>query len=324
MNGEQQPRQDGERLAAYLVGDLDPAERDELEARLSDDPVLRARLEAIRRLDEGLDGLADVGPRPEFSARLRDELRPAVREQLAGDTDDLAARRRRREDGRRSERGTPSWLMPLGAAAAGLALFAVIGVGVANLSGGDDSGDSGVAMETMEAGDGTAEQPGPIVVAQGRSYTTEDVAAITDDPAFQPVLGLDAEAAEAASDSYLSAFGTARTSEDDAITEAQGGDGDAAATDEAAELRAPPAALQVRGEASEDDLVAVRDCLPQLFEAAGTVVPVYAELAEFEGEPALVYGLVSDDGESDRLTRIEVWVIGRDDCEVRYFTQQDR
>lgn len=304
---------DGERLAAYLAGELDTEDRAFLEDRLSRDRDLRARLEAIRASDRALAQLGEVTPRAGFSERLRDQMRDEIRAQAADeDTDELAARRRQREG-----RTTPKWLAPLGAAAAALVLLTVVGVGLTSLGGNDtEEGGFDAALETMGT-DSATDGSGPVVVALGRSYTTEDVAGIVDHPAFQQVLGLEADVAEETSRTYSDAFGV----ENEGATEAEAAP---EADDGAATMQAPDEALRVTGEPDDDALADVQRCLPQLFEEAGTVVPVYAEIATFEDEPAIVYGLAAEGGGSGDIDRIEVWVVGRDDCQVRYFTQQDR
>ncbi|MDX1658990.1 MAG: hypothetical protein R3343_09240 [Nitriliruptorales bacterium] len=310
---------DGERLAAYLVGDLDPAERRELEARLERDPALRARLERIRRTDDALGSLPRPEPRSEFSVRLRDELR----RELAGPpstaptTDELAARRRERE-----RWSVPRWLAPLGAAAAGLALFAVIGIGLTNLGGDDDADMAAMNADTQEttlegARDGAA---GPVVVALGRDYTEDDVTAVFDHPAFAPVVGLSSGEAEQTAETYGDPFGIEGEGDDAAAADAQA-EGDTAGG--AAEPPAPERlAPLVEGDATDEELAAVQRCLPQLYEQAGTLVPVYAEIAAFEGQAAIVYGLVAEDPETGEFSQLELWVVSADTCEVLFFTQR--
>lgn len=316
---------DGERLAAYLVGDLDPAARRELEARLERDPSLRARLEAIRRADDALASLPEVEPRQAFSEQLRDDLRAELRTQTAGrqtaSTDELAERRGRRE----RSRGLPAWMPALAGAAAVLALFAVVGVGLSSM-GGDDEGLDTATLESGEAGgdagvaaDSAQAPAGPVIVALDRDYTSDDVASVIDEPVIQSVLGLDPAQARTQAQEYSSLLGVEQQrAEEDAAAPAEGGDGEAVG---AAEAQPEELAPLVQGEATDEELAAVQRCLPQLFEEAGTLVPVYAEIADFEGEPAIVYGLVGEDPQTGTFTQAEVWVVARDSCEVRYFTQ---
>lgn len=86
---------------------------------------------------------------------------------------------------------------------------------------------------------------------------------------------------------------------------------------------APPAAGQDavgdrRADAPTPDPEAAERCLPHLLEEApDRVVPVFAEVASFRGEPAVVYGLLApDDG---TLGQREIWIVARDTCEVRFF-----
>lgn len=310
----------GERLAAYLAGELDADERRALEAELVRDPALRADLARIRRTDELLAALPDVAPRDGFSERLRERLR----EELRARPDDELARRRARRDHVR-------WV-PLGAAAAAIAIIASIGVGVGLTGGGDDAGleatagggDAGITMESAPA---AADEP--VVVAMDGSYTADELATVADQPSVTALAGqgLDELAAADLAAEYAARFGAvdASVSADAAtgLTDEDTGAGDAgaeAATEqERADTTAP--SVQVLGEASPEELAAVQSCLPQLLADAGIVIPVYAELATFEGEPAIVYGLVSRDPDTGRFTRVEVWAVGRDDCQVRRFVQ---
>ena len=84
------------------------------------------------------------------------------------------------------------------------------------------------------------------------------------------------------------------------------------------------AQIQTLGDVTTADLDDVRRCLDEIIASASPAVPMYAELATFQGEPAIVYALATEDPESGTLSRIEIWVAGRDDCQVRYFTQLDR
>jgi hypothetical protein len=53
-------------------------------------------------------------------------------------------------------------------------------------------------------------------------------------------------------------------------------------------------------------------------------VPVTAELVTFDGELAIAFALVSIDPETGVASRSEVWVVTREDCEVRYFAPRQR
>lgn len=86
---------------------------------------------------------------------------------------------------------------------------------------------------------------------------------------------------------------------------------------------APPAAGQGAAEDRAEEAPAggpeaAERCLPRLLdEAPDRLVPAFAEVARFRGEPAIVYGLLApDDGAPDRR---EIWILARDTCEVRLF-----
>ncbi|MGH3443325.1 MAG: hypothetical protein ACRDUY_15040, partial [Nitriliruptorales bacterium] len=69
----------------------------------------------------------------------------------------------------------------------------------------------------------------------------------------------------------------------------------------------------------------VSRCLPELVEAAdGPIVPVYVELARFDGEPAVIYAFAAPEPDSGEYRRIGVWAVARSDCQVLRFTQYDR
>lgn len=317
----------GERLAAYLAGELDADETRALEAELAREPRLRARLEALRATDAALASLPPVELPAGFPARLRAAVQAELDDQLPAESDELAARRARRS--RRGTAATRSWWPQVAVAAAVLAV-AGIGIGIAQLTsagGGADmateeSGDAMIAMTTEEAA------AGPTVVAAGRSFDAENLPELAADERFDEVVSQELAgegAAEAAQE-----FGTAM--QDDGAA----GEDSARATAEQEERADAPAAaggdggdassfaLRTVGEVSEADLEAVRSCLPSLLEAQSAVIPVYAEIVTFDGQDAIVYGLVGNDPEQDSYRRVELWVVGRGDCQVLHFTQVDR
>lgn len=315
----------GERLAAYLAGELDPDERRALEAALARDPALRARLAAIRATDEALGALPPVDVPADFSRRLRDTLAAEVDARLGADASegtvhDLGHSRRRRD-------GAARW--PQLAAAAAVVLV-VGGVGVTLVTG---DADDRSAQDTAGGAAATAElapaapAEGPTVVAAGRRFDADSLRALADDARFDEIVdrrltGSEAADAAARHESAIAPEG-----------DGAGGDAGIAADDgtdrgEAEVLQAPPAdpdfGLRTVGEVSEADLAAVRTCLPGLLEADGAVIPVYAELATFEGTDAIVYGLIGNDPEQERHRRVELWVVDREDCQVLHFAQVDR
>lgn len=326
----------GERLAAYLSGELDPDERTALEAELAGDPGLRARLDRVRAADEALAAMPEVELPEGFSDRLHRRLAPELDAVLG---DELAARRARRS--------APRWLPALGAAAV-LALVVAGGVGILSTGGGDDTAEdmaAGDTRVTAEAGGdgeaGMAEESmgapvaGPLVVDRGRTLTPQDLEQLANDPDVQAALRSDVvqdDPTMAAQQFSLalgatSAAGGADTL-DDAETRAEvesetaHDDQTEAADSTPGALPLPPVATQ--GEVDDDDRAAVAACLPVLFEdAASPVVPLYAELATDEdGTPVIVFAALSPDAEGD-FQRVEVWVLDRGTCEPRLFLQSE-
>ncbi len=316
----------GERLAAYVAGELDEDETRALEAQLARDPGLRARLASIRATDDLLAGLPPVEVPAAFSARLREAVAAEVASQVASPAgDDLAARRARRAE-RTGFTGWQSW-QKLATAAAVLVVVGGVGVGV--LTAGGDSDDAG-GQVAMEAGLAAEPQQGPTVVAAGRSFDEASLRDLAGDARFDEILAehLSGPAADAAAQDHTTAL-TGPAPESDGSDSA----GDTAISGESAEegdrvMTAPGAptefGLRTVGDVSETDLEAVRTCLPSLIDSTSAVIPVYAELATYEGTDAIVYGLVGNDPEQDSYQRVELWVVDRGDCQVLHFAQVDR
>lgn len=82
-----------------------------------------------------------------------------------------------------------------------------------------------------------------------------------------------------------------------------------------------PADVQLLGDVGDEDLDAVGRCLTTLTTPVDVLVPAFVELVSFEGEPAIAFALVgaAPDG---TMTRREVWVLERADCEVRFLRQE--
>ncbi|MBW3618700.1 MAG: hypothetical protein KY461_00510 [Actinobacteria bacterium] len=313
----------GERLAAYLAGELDTDETAAVEAELARDPRLRRKLEHLRATDAALASLPTVEPPAGFPERLRDAVAAELDRQLPADGDELGARRAR------GTTGTRSWWPQIAVAAV---VLAVAGIGIAQLgSGGADSGEAGLEeFSTMET-EAAAPAAGPTVVAAGRSFDADTLRELADDARFDDIVGqgLEGDDAAIAAESFEDAI------QDDA--DAAGGaeraaDGAETSTLESADEPAPAAGtdaaeefgLRTVGEVSEEDLEAVRACLPALLEAQTAVIPVYAELVTFDGQDAIVYGLVGNDPAQESYSRVELWVLGRGDCHVLHYTQVDR
>lgn len=288
----------GERLAAYLSGELPEDERAAIEVELAHDPTLRARLERLRRADRALAALPEVTPPEGFS----DRLHTAVAEELAA-TDRTAAQRSR------ARRGRP-W-RALGAAAAAAAVVAVVGVGAGMLL------DGGGADQTSQmAAPGVEEHAaGPQVVVTTTDNDYDDVElqrlAVGIDTSEVAPPGLEAD--EAAPLERELTSGLTDTKPFDTTAEHARRDAGAAAEDAPAPAAGSPA--------PED----VQRCLPQLLESASSpLVPVYVELARYRGEPAIVYAFAAEDPERGTYRRVEVWAVARSDCQVLSFAQYDR
>lgn len=317
----------GERLSAFLAGELSTDDARALEAELGRDPALRTRLERLRRLEAELERLPDVAPDPDFSARLRE----AVTGELSGvplPGDELGRRRAERA----ARGGLPRWVPAFAGAAAVLVL--VVG-GIAVVGGGLGDSDQGEGVESAMDGDAggqedsaaTLQEPegemeaadtaiGPVVVSDGVSYDEDALAALPADPRFDGIVAerLASGSAEDLASAYQRSL--------------QQGGGDAAGDDarEEAVEESAPAPLQIVGSepVSEDDLAAIARCLETVLADSATLIPVYAELATLDDEPVIVFGLASVDPDTSAFTRIEVWAVSRTDCEVRFLSQQDR
>lgn len=313
----------GERLAAYLAGDLDPDEARRLEGELARDPALRLRLTRLRRLEESLSTLPEVevptGFPEQLHAALQDELdqRPLAR-------DELAERRRRRGLG-----ALPSWL-PAAAGAAAV-LVAVVAIGTSlPMGGSDDAADEGAettAMRTDRADDGagdagTAETlmaDGPVVRNDGRSYDADEVQALVGAGELQAMAERSLTVAEAAE--LAERYGAAFDPSGGGDVAAEADEGEAAAESGGA-VEAAPLRIEGSEPVHPEELATIEGCLGLILsESDGPLIPVSAELARFDGTDAIVFGMVGHDPGTDAFTRSELWVVGRDTCEVLFFAQ---
>ena len=337
-----------ERIADYLSGDLSPDEQAAFEAALVGDAALRADVAAARRADTALGALPPTALPDGFEDRLRAHLaadldavlRPSdpvptadplvAAEAELGRHDELAARRDARERRR--------WTGLAGAAAAVLAVAGVVGA----LSGiGGGAGDRDMAAGEAETADdsfGTMTAPDD---ATEESYSTEadqdedapasgegdDVAADAPQAADESdgsvalhVGGRDLDAADL--DDLLGgpevrAFAAERLAADTAAAQRASressllfrfrraaeatGAADAADTDEDAAL-----------DGAQRD--AVEACLQDATGGGG--VPVYAELATYQGRDVLALALVTEDPGTGRWTVPGVRVLDLDSCAV--------
>lgn len=309
-----------ERLAAYLSGDLDAAERAEVEAALEERPELRARLDAVREVDDALAALPRATPRDGFSERLEGVVDDALREQLG---DELAARRR--------ERTLPRWALP--AAAALVALVVGAGVAIQLVGGSDPGGGLEAVTDTLDGGaagrgPGTGTVPEELPVAStGRDYDEEEARDLLGDRRFGALAGLrvgEDEARTLTEDLVEGLPAPAPEPEGLVMPEEEaparpGGrraDPDGETTDDGSAREDAP----TRGGAVTGGVGAVSRCLPRLLgSTSGPVVPAFAEVASFRGEPAVIYGLLRPGPDDPALTDREIWILDRATCTVRYF-----
>lgn len=330
---------DEQRLADYLAGELSPDEHAALEQQLADDAALRARLARMRAADEALGSLSSPEPRPGFEGRLHAALAPEVAHAVGGapvsgpaggpgphatpTSDELAARRSR------GARTRWTWPRALGGAAAGVALLAIVGIAVSGLpTGQEDEVALDAAPETadMDAAEGQA----PILLATDRELDDRDLADLLEEPTLTALARRHLDQAEGSrlAEAFRAHFADddrmqATSRQDVPTAPAEPDDAPATEADEpAVESEADDAAVQ------EDHLDAraradMRRCLTTLLEGGPQPVPAYAEATTYQGEAVIVYGLVGPGADGQRYDRLEVWVLERDDCQVRTFQQRD-
>lgn len=344
-----------DRLAAYLAGDLDAAETSAVEEDLARDPALRAQLSAMRRADGALLALRSPTPPPGFEERLQRALDPVIGEQIGADAevppatgtfDDLAERRASRDRGRR-------WIPAVAGVAAAAAAIAVIGTNL-DLGGNDsaevadEAGDAGAdsaemfSLDADDADDGaTADLDGPVIISADRQLDDDDIEALLAAPELEAVVaqGFTDTAGQDLAARWSSDLGAGP----EASTSLAPDDG-AMADQDTAEQEAPAADEEATEESDEttaaDDLGGLADtagrtlapdersdvarCLAYLTEAddASRAIPAYVELGSYGDDEVIVYGFVSEDPGTGAFTRVELWVAGRDDCEVRYLRQR--
>lgn len=334
-----------ERLTSYLDGELEAGERRALEAELAGDDALRGQLEALRAADQALRAMGATELPPGARHRLDARLAPVLEEVLsetaadgadaaprsaatADETptaaavtgeagDELALRRRRRV------------LPTVTGVAAGLLLLAggVVGLGQLDL-GSDDAGmqESADAMLSAddagesapaEAFDVDGEALGPVVIDEGRSISTVELAALPASPELEAVAGqaLSPEDGAAVADRYQQLL------VGDVHSEAAGSVADAQESEESD--RSVGSAIVTRdGRALGTEATAdLRRCLATLLKGGEPAIPTVVELLELDGTPAVRVGLVTLDPQSGAFTRIEVWTLDRATCQVLRFDQ---
>lgn len=339
-----------ERLASYLADELDPDEHAAVEAALARDPGLRSQLADLRHADEALERLPGPTPPPGFDARLdarldrelTELLGPAPRSETvaasAGATaaDRIAADEATRRDelaARRDRRPLPRWVAVTSAAAAAVVVLAGGGVllrGVVVSPDDDAALDAPALLESDDVAplDVPAEQAedalpspgdGPVVVARDRDLDEEGLTALLEDRvAFALAEHVLAPAAALRLRTpYLDVY-QVHDLERPAEEERRAEDTDAPVEAEDGE----PVPLRAEGPVTEDDLDAVARCLTVIMAGSPDAIPVYAELAAYEGQAVVLAGLVTEDPATGAFTRRELWVLSRDGCEIQLITQR--
>lgn len=347
-----------EQLADYLAGTLTPEEHAALSAELARDADLRAQHEAMRAGDRALDQLSSPTPPTGFEERLDAALADELASILGGSepapgaerrahapdsSDELAARRAGRQ---RTDAGWPRWVTAVSGAAAALIVLAGAGVVFSGMLGSGD--DAAVTTESMDTDDGgmesaedqatlqAAPDEGPLLRATDRDLDEDAALAMLDDAeafAFAD-RNLDEAGTRELATTYAQALGAApRAAADDGAAEAEADTADEGAADQdtaqedagdAEALQGPTdagAPLRMDPEISEEQRIHVGRCLETLLGDEAGIVPVYAELTSFEGDPVILFGFVTEDPETDLFTRREVWIVDRDTCQVRLFLQ---
>lgn len=312
------PADDGELLSAYLDGELDREAAEELEARLADDPGLAARLEETREVVEALAGLR-AAPPPGYEERLRQRLQA---ERATPSLESVRAERARRR------RWTPL------AAVAGVLLVALVG-GTAVLgamghlggagsesaqlaAGGDDQAPAADdADEQAELFAEEAEEERPLL--EGETDGADDSM-----DAGEGIDDAEAEPAPAAGEPSLVDAGTVVDSEAEARAHLASSTAPSGVLGLALEPAAEVApAFRVAIQRAEPFASGVRPdhCLDEVLAGArGPAVPVEVEALTFLDAEALAYVVVSAADGSDRLDRVEGWVVEPEGCATRMFS----
>lgn len=337
-----------DRLAALLDGELSADETAALRAELSRDGELADRLAAMQRADAALDAIPPTAEPDGFEARLAARLAPEIAATIATVSAPTPLRPKRR---------VPRWVPAVSGAAAGLLVLA--GTAVVLLPGlGADDAETMLAEDRDEAElEERAVAPtspgpdGPVVVTGDRDLdaaaadellAAAELEAVTDRrlgaangralaSRWRDELG-PAEALAAPEATLESAPDSVQDDVANDAMEQEAADApsiDSDAMDDSALAADGEEAGPVGGEAAdaggavpaEPDEDALLRCLDVVLAADADAIPVYLEAARFEGEPALVYGLVTIDPATGAYTRPEVWVVDRTTCEPRRFTQ---
>ncbi|MTV25298.1 hypothetical protein FTX61_07735 [Nitriliruptoraceae bacterium ZYF776] len=200
--------------------------------------------------------------------------------------------------------------------------------------------DSFAAEEAEDGGDAaTGALPGPLLLAGDRELDDTTARDLLTDPDVlvlsDRALPFDEGAAVAgryadglgASDEVANRLFRAGRQLDDADVPVDDGQVGPTAEDEQTQpsrsesLTQTEVEVRREGGASEADLAAVGACLDVLL-AEGTAIATYAELGTYEGEPAVAVVLVaSDPADGDAFTGREVWVLGLERCQTRFYAR---
>jgi hypothetical protein len=326
----------------------DPDLRAQLEAMRRADAALGA--EARTTLPDGAQSRLLAALTPTFDEVLAPDPDAAPTDAPpteAAPTDELAARRRT------ATRRT--WLTAVGGVAAAVAAVAVVLPNLGGLSGGDDAETADVAMEAGDAetldteADASAGgfPDGPTVTGGDRELDEAGADELLAAPELDAVAtgGLAPEDAAAIGADWAARLGatpavaadsvpfSSEESDDTGAAEGEAAD-DGSSTDDAATEEAPAdeaqaesdragsvGGLRVGPDVDDEALADVARCLEVLLATGDVAIPVTAELVVFGGEPAVAFGLVSQDADG-QVERREVWVLDRASCEVRYFGQR--
>jgi hypothetical protein len=329
----------------------DPALRADLDAMRAADAHL-AMIPPVTP-PSGFEERFDAAVGRELAAVLDDATgatEPTADTQPTADTDvdELAVRRARPAAGQ----GLPRWVTAVSGAAAALVVLAGAGIVFSDVLRGADSEDDGafrtqsldgIDEEAFDTDDematDAADADGPLLLAGDRAVDEQEIQALLEDPDAFGIAArdLDDAAGRELAEPFAAALGAGPVDaaaegpdSDAAEPEEQADDSDASiaqdAPDEATE-QGPPAAsdgaadLRIDPDVSAADRAQVGTCLQLLLSDVPDVIPTYAELVVFEGTDAIAFGLVSVDPDTGRFTRREVWIVDRDSCEVRLFTQ---
>ncbi|MDP9023470.1 MAG: zf-HC2 domain-containing protein [Actinomycetota bacterium] len=310
----------GERLSAYLAGELDADERAAVEADLARDPALRDTLESIRRVQRALDSMGEVTPPPGFDDHLREVVAAEVARQRTHD-DELADARRRRAPWR-----------TLGVAAAAASLIVVVGVGAGWLLRG------GAGRAPDQAAPAAEGRPGldvPVIETRN-DYSDLELQRLAVNVDIRTVIppGLGPDEAATYADRLQAQLAGAADMRAESLSAKDRANAAAGRDDDRINDGAVREQAQSQGALSADDLLRqrvgaaaddVRRCLPEILQSARTpVVPVYVEVARYRGEPAIVYAFAAEDPNAGTYRRVEVWAVARSDCQVLSFSQYDR